>query len=194
MTLLTPSSAYLLSQKGLPEEVVSGALGKVERGGLVTDRDVEGFVRSHHQYPRMGAAERTPPIDAKHDPGHIKKHYSQDVELDATSAALTLLNALGPKSARTALDILARQPEAILAELEILLSKPLSETGVLCLGSGNPPVSSACHSETSVGRKRAALQTAENEWPDLPTFLDRRASNTPDPIVAASSGKNAGSS
>ncbi|WP_210496599.1 DUF3102 domain-containing protein [Microvirga antarctica] len=192
VTLLTPTSAYLLSRKSLPDDVADAALQKVERGELLTDQEVEEFVRSHHQHTRMRSREQNLSNDAQQDSGQINEHDLQVVELDATSAAMALLEALGPKSARLVCETLARRPEAILAELQTLVSTRLSDPLDLSRSLGLPPASSAGPLETTDAQNRPAVRPSKVEWPDIPLFLDRRTSKQPDPIVAASRAKNSG--
>lgn len=194
VTLLNPTSAYLLSQKSVPNGVAEAALEKVKLGELVTDLQVEEFVRSHRKHALMRAEERQPALYSEPETGKIDKHARLSAENDARSAAMALLEALGSELAQVICEALVQGPEAILTELQTLVTRDVSALGAPSRGHIPERGPAYGHADGTETTKLRLSTPPQNPFPDMPPFLDRRTSRTEAEIVADIRAKSSGSS
>jgi hypothetical protein len=175
VSLLTPSTAYLLSKKSTPPEIVDLVIERFEAEGRISDEAVESLVRGANvqgkealRDVRMHQSTEPPSVAVGAEPGAVKRRRDRTKAEDkAEAAAQTLLSKLGADLVGVVLDALRHDAQSVLEKLDRLLTNDAS-----C----SSPRKQATNDTPSAPTPSVAPHSASpsSDWPEVPPCLDRR--------------------
>ena len=175
VSLLTPNTAYLLSNKSTPPEIVDLVIERFEAEGRISDEAVESLVRDANvqrkatlRDVRVDQGIEPPSVAVGAEPGDVKRggdRAAADEKAEAT--AQTLFSKLGADLAGVVLDALRHDAQSVLEKLDELLTNDASCSSPRKQATNDRPPAPA----PSVAPHSAS---ASPDWPDVPPCLDRR--------------------